>query len=644
MRLRIPVTDILQTMPLISMRNIHLSFGVHPLLDDVGLVIERGERLCILGRNGSGKSTLMKILAGEIQPDHGIVQYSQNLRIARLDQEVPADAQSSITDIIMESLQKAASPPGNDASRGRQQTDDPPVLADTPEIWSLPSRIDSILSKLGLDGTLAFAGLSGGMKRRVMLAQALVQEPDLLLLDEPTNHLDVDTIKWLEEQLLQTRITLVIVSHDRALIRSLATRILELDRGHLVSWPGDYATWLERRAAACQAEDTANAAFDKRMAAEEIWIRKGIQARRTRNEGRVRKLLAMREAYAARRSRTGKADVKLQEAQSSGKLVISAEDLTFARKGQPIVAGFSTRILRGDKIGVIGPNGCGKSTLIQLLTGQISPDEGSVQLGTGLEIAVFDQLRDALDDNASVLDNLAQGRDTIFVNGSARHVMGYLQDFLFEPERARQPVRALSGGERSRLLLARLLARPLNFLILDEPTNDLDLETLELLEDRLSDFTGTLLIVSHDREFLDNLVTRTMVFEDTTINEYVGGYTDWQRQKKAPARQTGESPRSRNQSVAGTTSERSRERRLTYAERLELAALPEEIEALETRITEHQTAMSAPGFFQQTDAEISEASKELATLEKLLADQYERWSLLDQRAGDGSAGNTFGHN
>lgn len=622
-----PTSDALQTMPLISIRNIHLSFGAQPLLDDVGLVIERGERLCILGRNGSGKSTLMKVIAGEIRPDDGIVEYSRNLRISRLDQEVPADTQGSISDIIMESLgktERSEEDGAHQGSHGAQVPDD----SDTPDIWSRSSTVNKILSKLGLDGTLEFAGLSGGMKRRVMLAQALAHEPDLLLLDEPTNHLDVDTIRWLEEQLLQARITLVVISHDRALVRSLATRILELDRGRLMSWPGDYTTWLKRRAASWQAEETANAAFDKRLAAEEIWIRKGIQARRTRNEGRVRKLLAMREAYAARRSRAGKADVKLQEAQSSGKLVITAEDLTFSRKGQRIISGFSTRILRGDKIGVIGPNGCGKSTLIQLLTGQLSPDQGSVKLGTGLEVAIFDQLRETLDDNASVLDNLAQGRDTITVNGSSRHVMGYLQDFLFEPQRARQPVRALSGGERSRLLLARLLARPLNLLVLDEPTNDLDLETLELLEERLSDFSGTLLIVSHDREFLDNLVTRTIVFEDETINEYVGGYSDWVRQKKSIAKQPPETPRSRHQT--SIEPKKPSVRRLTYAERLELDALPEKIEALEKQIAQYHTAMSEPGFFQQGDTRISEVNKELAALEKSLADQYERWSVLDE--------------
>ena len=534
-------------MSLITLRQIQLHFGEQPLLDNVDLTIEAGERLCLVGRNGSGKSTLLKVLAGEVQADDGQIESTQNLMISRLEQEVPEDQDHSVHDMVADGLgelgtllnehdhlSRALGDPDQadrmDENLARFETLNNEIEARG--AWQLFQRVDTVLSKLNLNGEQNFAGLSGGMKRRVLLARALVQEPDILLLDEPTNHLDLDAIRWLETFLKGYSATLVFISHDRAFSRSLATRIIELDRGKLTSWPGDYDKYLAGKQAALENEERANAEFDKKLSQEERWIRQGIKARRTRNEGRVRALKSMREDYARRRNRQGTAGLEIQQGDNSGKVVIEAEHLRYAIDGLPLLRDFSITLLRGDRVGILGPNGCGKSTLIRLLLDRLTPDAGTVKHGTQLQVAYFDQMRDTLDSNKSVLDNLAEGSDVVEINGRKKHVMGYLQDFLFEPARARQPVRSLSGGERNRLLLAKLFTKPFNLLVLDEPTNDLDVETLRALENALLEFPGAVLVISHDRWFLDRIATHILAFEDDEVVFLEGNYQDFEADRK----------------------------------------------------------------------------------------------------------------
>jgi len=601
-------------MPLVSLRDLGIRFRGPALLDDVTCQIEPGERIGLVGRNGSGKTTLLRMLAGQVQPDHGEITLAAGARLAFLPQDVPAAISGKISDVVAGGL----SP-------------------DEHEAWQIPLRVEKTLARMELPADAEFASLSSGMKRRVLLARAIVSEPDVLLLDEPTNHLDVEAITWLEDFLGRFPGTLIFVTHDRVFLRKLARRILEIDRGHLFDWTCDYDTFLARKEQALAAEEKQNALFDKKLAEEEVWIRQGIKARRTRNEGRVRALEAMRRERTQRREKSGTAKLEIQEAQRSGMLVADLKNVSFGYGERPIVSDFSTTVLRGDRIGVIGRNGSGKTTLLRLILGQLEPQAGTVRLGTNLQIAYFDQLRDQLNDEVSVADNVGDGYDTVQVGGRARHVLGYLQDFLFNPERARQPVKFLSGGERNRVLLAKLFAKPANVLVFDEPTNDLDAETLELLEEQLTDYRGTVLLVSHDRAFLNNVVTSTIVFEATGLREYVGGYDDWVRQRpkaepKSEAAEAKPSPAERSKASAAPPERAAaepRKRRLSFKENQELAALPQTIERLETEIAALHEAMAAPDFYRLGGEQIAAAQAQLKTLEAELATAYTRWTELD---------------
>ncbi|MTT53842.1 ATP-binding cassette domain-containing protein [Alcanivorax sp. VBW004] len=625
-------------MPLITLRDIQLSYGQQPLLDHVNLSIDVGERLCLIGRNGAGKSTLMKVIAEEIQADDGQIEKSQGLSVARLEQEVPDDQEHSVHFMVAEGLGEQGALLSEHAELVHHLGDgDDKILARFEELsteieargaWQLSQRVDTVLSKLNLDGDMSFAGLSGGMKRRVLLARALVQDPDILLLDEPTNHLDMESIQWLEEFLKNFGTTLVFISHDRAFIRSLATRIIELDRGKLTSWPGSYEKYLSGKQAALDAEERANAEFDKKLSQEEKWIRQGIKARRTRNEGRVRALKAMRDEFSQRRSRTGTASLTIQSSDNSGKIVVEADQISYAVGGKQIVRDFSVALMRGDRVGILGPNGCGKSTLIRLLLDRLAPDSGTVKQGTQLQVAYFDQLRDTLDEEKSVIDNVAEGSDVINLNGQSKHVIGYLQDFLFDPARVRQPVKSLSGGERNRLLLAKLFTKPFNLLVLDEPTNDLDAETLELLEEQLINYQGTLLLVSHDREFIDNVVTSTLVFEHGELNSYVGGYQDWLRQRPEPKR---EKAVKAAKPAAVAEKPAPARKKLSYKDQRELEQLPARIEQLEADLDAVQTRMSDPDFYKGEPADISAAQARQSELEQQLEVAFSRWDELDQQ-------------
>ena len=617
-------------MPLLQAKNLHHSFGDQPLLDNVDLTLETGERVCLVGRNGSGKSTLLKILAGDIRVDDGEIIHSRELRIAELRQDVPQDFAGSVYDCVAQGIGElggvitewhhaALASAGNADALIRMQRLQDQIEAHN--AWNLETRISTTISRLALPADQPFAELSGGLKRRALLGQALVAEPDLLLLDEPTNHLDIDSILWLENLLLGFNGTLVFITHDRGFLQRLATRIIDLDRGHLTSWPGDYQKYLASRAAQLETESRHNALFDKKLAQEETWIRQGIKARRTRNEGRVRALEKMREQRAQRRERSGSARITAQQAEASGKIVIEADNLGFAWEQQPIVRGFSCKIMRGEKIGILGPNGCGKSTLIQLLLGQLAPQSGRVKTGTRLEIAYFDQHRETLDAQKSVRDNLAAAGDQVTINGRSRHVVGYLKDFLFNEKSIHMPVKALSGGERNRLLLARLFTRSFNLLVMDEPTNDLDIETLELLEELLIEYSGTLLLVSHDREFIDNTVTSTLVFEGQgVINEYVGGYQDWLRQR----------PADEEKKAAAAKQTRAKPAPGKHApSQKELRALPGKIEKLEAKIEALHLRIAAPDYYQQDAEIIRSEQQQLQSLESDLQDLYQRWEELE---------------
>jgi len=650
-------------MPLLSLRSLTLSYGHHPLLEGVNCDLERGERVCLIGRNGTGKSTLLRILAGEVQPDGGEFWLKEGATIARLTQEVPEGMRGSVFDLVAGGLGEQGAlvreyhdlshqldGSGEGAAGGTVSGED--LLERLSRVqqrleatggWEIEQRTERTLSRLDLNPDADFSSLSGGLQRRVLLARALVREPDLLLLDEPTNHLDIQAIDWLEGFLPEFPGAILFVTHDRLFLRKLATRILELDRGRMTDWPGNYDNYLRRREERLHAEQVANARFDQKLSEEEVWIRQGIKARRTRNEGRVRALKHLREERRERRELQGKARLRLGEAERSGRLVVEAEGVTYHWGGVPVVRDLNTLILRGDKVGIMGPNGVGKTTLLKLLLGQLEPDSGRIRRGTNLQVAYFDQLRAQLEEDKSVLDNVAGGSDKVTIDGRSRHVLSYLKDFLFTPERVRQPVRALSGGERNRLLLARLFTQPANLLVMDEPTNDLDTETLELLEELLLDFQGTLLLVSHDRALLDAVVTSTLVFEgQARVREYVGGYEDWLRQRseqgiekgrvtkpaKAPAGPSEASPRQMSQARGPAKRDK-----LGFKEQRELEALPARIEALENEVAGIQTQLADPRFYQGSGSDISATRDRLGALEEELTVAYARWEALEACKG-----------
>jgi ATP-binding cassette subfamily F protein uup len=607
-------------MPIARIDQVSLSFGLRPLLDHVDLQVRKGERLCLIGRNGEGKSSLLKLLTREIAADSGDVWVRPGCRIAVLDQEVATDSAQTVRDVVTGGVD----------------------LLDEHAHWQGEFQVDQVIARLGLDGEARMRDLSGGWRRRAALGRALVAEPDLLLLDEPTNHLDIEAITWLEEMMTAFAGALLFISHDRTFVRRLATRIVELDRGQLRSFRGSYDEYLVQKAALLDAEAKQAALFDKKLAQEEVWIRKGVEARRTRNEGRVRALKQLRVERSQRRDRIGNMDVRVQDAGQSGRLVFEAENVSHQFGGRTLFRDFSTRIMRGDRIGIIGPNGCGKSTLIRLLVGELEPTGGKILRGTQQQVAYFDQQRDQLDPDASIMDNVTGGSgDTVTIDGRARHVSGYLRDFLFPPERLRAPVSMLSGGERNRLLLARLFARPSNLLIMDEPTNDLDAESLELLEELVAEYPGTLLLVSHDRAFLDNVVTSTLVFEgDGRLGEYVGGYSDWLRQRKASrAPQAGGSGAAGGAAagpptatpVAAVQAAAPKPKKLSYKDQRELELMPARIEALEAEQAALQAQVADPALFRADPARATAALQRLEAIAKDLEASYARWDSLESQ-------------
>ncbi len=611
-------------MSLVTIRDLSIGFRGPLLLDSVDCQIEPGQRIGLLGRNGAGKTTLMNLVMGVIQPDHGAVVIAAGKHVAKLSQDVPQNVTAAIKEVVAEGLREIELPEEDQ--------------------WKLQNDVEQILSRMGLDGEARFETLSSGMKRRVLLAQALVSKPDLLLLDEPTNHLDIDAIDWLENFLLKFNASLIFVTHDRMFLRKLATRIWEIDRGRIFDWSCDYDTFLKRKEQALAAEEKQNALFDKRLAEEEVWIRKGIKARRTRNEGRVRALKAMRSERSDRRGHVGTANLRIQEAERSGNLVIELDDVSFSYEGHPIFENFTTEIMRKDKVGIIGRNGVGKTTLLKVLLGELKPTDGRVKLGTNLQIAYFDQLRGQLDEELTVQENVGDGSDSIMINGAKKHVLGYLQDFLFAPERARTQIKFLSGGERNRILLAKLFAKPANVIVLDEPTNDLDAETLELLEEKLADYSGTVLMVSHDRAFLNNVVTSTIVFEPQGLREYVGGFDDWQRQvQQREASKSGSEkdtkgtrkvpilPESKN---ARNQGELDKPRKLKFKEKQELEKLPARIEELESAVAKLHQQMAEPEFYQQSREVIAQAQTDLKSIEEKLSSAYARWEELEEVASN----------
>ncbi len=637
---------------LLNARDLTVGFGAEPVLDKVSFTIEAGERIALLGRNGAGKSTLLKVLCGELQPEDGQLILRDGAHVARLGQTMPDGQGERIHDVVAAGLGEAgtllqqyghateavAESPSDANLQEMQRVQQ---ALESSEGWQLHQRVETTLSRLNLDGAALYESLSGGMRRRVLLAQALVQQPELLLLDEPTNHLDIAGITQLEDIILDYPGALLLITHDRAFLRRVASRILLLDRGRLTSYPGDYERFLRTRAQELEAEDRQHAEFDRKLAQEERWIRQGIKARRTRNEGRVRALEAMRRERAQRRTVQGKADFALQDGGRSGKLVLEASNISKAFGGRAVVQGFSTTILRGDKIGLIGPNGSGKSTLLNMLLGRLQPDEGTVRLGTQLDVAYFDQLRETLNDSHSVAENVSGGAETVTINGEQRHIYSYLQDFLFTPAQARGPISALSGGERNRLVLARLFTRPANLLVLDEPTNDLDLETLELLEALLVDFPGTVLLVSHDREFLDNVVTSSLVFKgDGRIIETVGGYRDYERQhgvtagksKPADDRAMHNLVTDKPDSPSKPEAQPRRRAKLNYREQRELQHLPGKIETLEQEQASLAEQLADPAFFRNAADVVAETTARLSEIEAELEQALERWTDLEDRA------------
>ena len=623
-------------MALLSIRQLSISFGGPTLLENISVQVEKGERICLLGRNGAGKSTLLKLIAGELTPDSGNLDRQQGLQVSRLDQEVPRDLTGSVYDAIAVGFGLS----GQLLSRYRQLSldlaagDEGQMLEmmeiqqaiDAASAWPVDQKIEQVLSRLDLDPDALVESLSGGVMRRVLLGRALATEPDILLLDEPTNHLDIASIDWLETFLKRENLTLIFITHDRSFLRSLATRIIEIDRGRLFDFACNYDTFLRHKEELLHNEEQEWKRFDKKLAEEEVWIRKGIKARRTRNEGRVRELKQMREERSQRRDRTGTAKLQVKDARKSGKLVAEAEELCFSYGDNAIISDFSSTVMRGDRIGIIGPNGAGKTTLIKLLLGELQPDSGTVRLGTNLETLYFDQLREQLDPEKTVKQNLCGDQDTVMVAGQPRHVYGYLQDFLFTPDRARTPVRILSGGERNRLLLARLFTKEANVLILDEPTNDLDLETLDLLEEMLADFKGTLFLVSHDRDFINRVVTSTIAFEgDGKIAEYIGGYEDWLRQRPSlPDAKTVAAPQKK--AVKAPT---AKPRKLSFKQKETLAKLPAKIEVLESEQSALHEKISAPDFYKEPQQQIAASNKRLEEIEAALTKGYALWDELE---------------
>jgi ATP-binding cassette subfamily F protein uup len=616
-------------MALISASNLTLSFSGPPLLDDISLQIHPGERICLLGRNGEGKSTLMRVLAGELSPDAGEVGWSKGLTMASLPQEVPADLTGSIYDVVASGAGEAGRCLAALRHEGEAGTDHALLerahrLLDEQAGWSLTRRIDTVLTHLGLAPDAPFASLSGGGKRKTLLGRALAAEPDILFLDEPTNHLVIEAIGWLEEFLVKEPRTLFFVTHDRMFLRHVANRILELDRGQLVDWACGYDTFLQRKADVLATEETLWRKFDQKLKEEEIWIRKGIKARRTRNEGRVRALKAMRLERRQRRERTGNVAMQIQEANKSGNLVLEVKNISYGWGGAPVIRDFSANIMRGDKVGIVGPNGAGKTTLLGLLLGELAPQSGEVRQGTNLEVAYSDQMRSILDETKTARDIVGDGSDYVDVNGNRRHVIGYLKDFLFTPDRAQTPVSVLSGGERNRLLLARLFTRPCNVLVLDEPTNDLDQETLELLEELIGEFAGTVLVVSHDREFLNNTVTSCFVFEgEGRVVEYAGGYDDWLAQRPQPEEPEAVQPKAVKPKAA-------KARKLTWKEERELEALPDRIEALEAEVAALRERMNAPEFYSNDHTVVAAEAARLEALESALDALLTRWDELEE--------------
>ncbi len=626
-------------MALLGLQDVTLSFGGPPLLDRANLVIERGERVTLLGRNGTGKSTVLKLLDGSLVPDDGEVVRQGGVRVSRLEQDVPRTTSGTMFDIVADGLgdvgslitryHRASARMATDhGANALAELDRLHHAVDAAGAWQIHTRVETVLSHLRLEPEDQFGDASGGRKRQALLARALVSEPDVLLLDEPTNHLDVEAIEWMEQYLIERGMSLVFVSHDRAFIRRLATRVVELDRGALRDWGTTYDDYLIRKEAALASEERERAEFDRKLAREEAWIRTGIKARRTRNEGRVRALERLREERAARRERTGSVRLQAQEAERSGRIVVEARDIAFRYGDVPVVRGLTTTIMRGDRIAVIGPNGSGKTTLIRLLLAELAPDNGTVRHGTGLAIAYFDQLREQLDPAKSVIENISDGTEYIEIGGTRKHVLGYLQDFLFTPDRARTPVGVLSGGERNRLLLARLFTRSFNVLVLDEPTNDLDIETLDLLEELLLEFSGTLLLVSHDRDFVDNVVSSTLVMEGNgQVGEYVGGYTDWKRQRDRDAEVQSSRPTPKRADPV-----RSRPRRRTLGENAELEGLPALIDAAERERDRLVIRLSDPSVVRSPEL-LAGVRADLAAVQERLDTLMARWEALEAISG-----------
>ena len=645
-------------MVLVRLKGACLAFGNHVLLNKVDLDINAGERVCVLGRNGEGKSTLLKILNKQIKPDEGLVQHSDTVKIAALQQELPVTDPQTVYEVVASGLGELGTTiseyheeilKGEHVDLARLERLQHVIESNDGWLWQ--QKVDAILDRLDLPGEAPFDSMSGGWQRRVMLAQALVSEPDLLILDEPTNHMDIATIRWLEEQLLQFKGTLLFISHDRAFVQSLSTRIIELDRGSIYSWKGTYQGFLEHQEHRLAAEEVQNALFDKRLAEEEVWIRQGVKARRTRNEGRVERLKEMRNQRSDRRERQGNVSLSMNSADSSGKNVFELENVSFGfdlagNQRKEIVRDFTSVVMRGDRIGLVGPNGAGKSTVMKLLLEQIKPEAGTVKVGTKLDVAYFDQTRSLLDLEKSVAENVGDGKDEVEVDGRSRHILGYLQDFLFEPARARTPVKSLSGGERNRVLLAKLFLKPCNLLIMDEPTNDLDVETLELLEEKLVEYDATLLLVSHDRAFLDNVVTQLWVFDGKgNIDEQVGGYSDWEIREKETKAQLDAAVKSGSKKTKAPSQSKTTKaapavakvktpaKKLSYKLQCELDELPKKIEALEAKQAELGIETGSGDFYQKDNDYVTAKLAELQTLEEQLEILEGRWLELEEMAG-----------
>ena len=625
-------------MALITFQNVHLAFGGPVIFDGINLSVEQGEKVSLTGRNGTGKSTLLKLISGSVSPDSGFVSIQKGIRVAFLSQEVPPDIAGSVFDVIAGGLQDHFDlvMQYHEISNKLSEEDSPALLEklnrlhnslDRVNGWEMQQQVDKIISQFGFDADAAFNSLSAGLKRQVLLGKTLAGQPHVLLLDEPTNHMDIDSIKRLEEFLIRFTGTLVFVTHDRTFLRRVANRIVEIDRGKLFSQNCDYDTFLTRKQALLDAEEAENKLFDKKLVKEEQWIRQGIKARRTRNEGRVRELKKMREARNSRRQRSGLVNMQLHEVDRSGKIVAEVEKINFGYGEKILISNFSTTILKGDRVGIIGPNGIGKTTLINILLGKIKPLAGKVRTGTGIQLTYFDQLREQLDETKNVRDNIGDGQNVLSINGNNRHVIGYLKDFLFSPEQTLAPISKLSGGERNRLLLARLFTRPSNVLVLDEPTNDLDAETLELLEELLMQYKGTILLVSHDRSFINNIVTSTIVFEKKgSVKEYIGGYDDWIRQRPAEVIKKKAAKKIKQR----TDSSQKKGRKLGYMEERELKALPEKIEKLEAEQEKLFKIMSGPDFYKQQKSEIVKTTEKVESLKENLNKAYKRWEELEK--------------